>query len=297
MEFDQATRDYRILVSETSIGGLGLLEALHRDYVQDPRRFWEAVARACSPTDAEEVDEAMQEALRNLVTSGTDFAKAVTEFRGAQGVAAMDKALERLREIWTESDGPPDHLLVSTFAARFLRPGSSPAIDRVVADLAAAWVDVESRLGVEVDARTLAYHASQGNLGFDINPLTADSAFSMLWLRGPHARSQRLDHWHPYRRDVAVERLMLGEVVHGGAAVIDVTQPGWVDAYTRGIEGDGRVILSAPYPRRAALAHALREATVTPIERRGLRVFARIRGIHHRRGQLTASLSLAEEFQ
>ncbi len=297
MEFDQATRDYRILVSETSIGGLGLLEALHRDYVQDPRRFWEAVTRACSPTDAEEVDEAMQEALRNLVASGTDFAKAVTEFRSAQGVAAMDKALERLREIWTETDGPPDHLLVSTFAARFLRPGSSPAIDRVVADLAAAWVDVESRLGVEVDARTLAYHAFQGNLGFDINPLTADSAFSMLWLRGPHARAQRLDHWHPYRRDVAVERLMLDEVLHDGAAVIDVTQPGWVDAYTRGIEGDGRVILSAPYPRRAALAHALREATVTPTERSGLRVFARVRGIHHRRGQLTASLSLAEEFQ
>jgi ATP-dependent Lhr-like helicase len=297
VEFDQATRAFRIFVSETSIGGLGLIEALHRDYVRDPRRFWDAVARACSPTDAEAVDGSMQEALKDLITPGTDFANAVSSFRGAQGAAAMDKALERLREIWTESDGPPDHLLVSTFAARFLRPGSGPGIDRVVSDLAESWLDLESRFGIEVDARTLAYHASQGRLGFDIKPLSADSAFSMLWLRGPQARSQRLDHWHPYRRNVVVERLMLDEVVHDDAAAVDVTQPGWVDNYLRGLDKRGRVILVAPYSRRPDLARALRDATVTPIERSGLRVFARVNAIHRRQGELRAYLSLAEELQ
>jgi ATP-dependent helicase Lhr and Lhr-like helicase len=297
VELDPDSRDYRIIVSETSIGGLGLLEALHKDYVQDPRQFWEAVERACAPTDAEEVDEAMRGALVHLVTPGTDFAKTVGEFRSARGVSDMDQALGRLREIWTKSDGPPSHLLVSTFAARFLRPGSSPTIDRAVSNLAAAWLEQESRLGVEIDARMLALRASRGDLGVDISPLSADSAFSMLWLRGPQARSQGLEHWHPYRRDIIVERLVLDGALKNGTEVVDVTEPGWLDDYVRALEVNARVILRAPYPRRSALAEALRDATVTPIERGGLRVFGRVTAIQHRRGWIRAVISLAEELQ
>ncbi|WP_045820825.1 protein DpdJ [Williamsia herbipolensis] len=297
VEFDEETRDYRILLSETAIGGLGLLESLHREYGEDPRRFWDAVARACSPTDAENVDESMRHALAELVTTGTAFSKCVADFRRAEGIAAMDSALEKLRGIWTESDGPPDHLLVSTFAARFMRPGSSTTIDRVVSDLVTAWVDSETRLGVEIDARTIAYHASQGNLGFDLKSLSVDSAFSMLWLRGAQARSQRLDHWHPYRENVIVERLVLDEAVHDGAVKIDVTEPGWIDAYTQAMGADARVLLTAPYTHRADLARALRAATAKPIERGGLRVFGRVRAISQRRGSMTAILSLAEELQ
>ena len=297
VEFEEETRDYRIFVSETAIGGLGLLESLHRKYGQDPRRFWDAVARACSPTDAEEVDESMRAALTHLVTPDSAFSTAVAEFRSAEGVAAMDKALERVRGIWTESDGPPDHLLISTFSARFMRPGSRPAIDRVMSDLATAWVDLEAKIGVEIDARTIAYHASQGNLGIDVKSLSVDSIFSLLWLRGAQARSQRLNHWHPYRQNVVFERLMLNQAVRDGAALIDVTEPGWLDEYTRALGRDARVLLAAPYPRRADLARALREATATPIERGGLRVFGRVRAISQRRGEMTAALSLAEELQ
>mgnify|MGYP003560328051 FL=1 len=90
---------------------------------------------------------------------------------------------------------------------------------------------------------------------------------------------------------------MLDEAVQDGAAVVDVTQPGWIVHYTDAIGRTGRVLLRAPYPRRADLAQALREATVTPIERSGLRVFGRVSAIRQRRGQMDASLSLAEELQ
>ena len=48
LELDQSSRRFKIFVTETSIGGLGLLEALHRDYALDPRIFWDAVGRACA---------------------------------------------------------------------------------------------------------------------------------------------------------------------------------------------------------------------------------------------------------
>ncbi len=62
-------------------------------------------------------------------------------------MASMDAALEALVAKWTELDGPPPHLLVSTFAARLLRPGSKRAIDEVVARLTDAWVASKSASG------------------------------------------------------------------------------------------------------------------------------------------------------
>ncbi|WP_373937328.1 protein DpdJ [Rhodococcus qingshengii] len=297
VEFDATLRAYTIILSETSIGGLGLIEALNRDYAKDPRQFWDAVSRACSPTDAEDVDHALQEVLGNLLDSTSPIACAVAHFRGAAGTKQMDEALDDLLNAWTEADGPPGHLLVSTFAARFLRPGSTQMIDSLVADLARSWTYHEARLGVEIDARTLVFHAAKGDLGFGIAPLTTDSAFSLLWLRGPQARLRRLEHWHPYRDNAVVERLALDELVRDKSATVDVTQPGWLVEYTQSIETDGRVVLAAPYRHKDVLAECIRQAIVTAAEHNGLRVYGRVTGIHHRRGMVRAVLSLAEELQ
>lgn len=290
-------RSFKIIVSETAIGGLGLLEALHRDYALDPRQFWDSVGRACAPTEAEDVDLAMQRLVADLVDPASIFTPGVEAFRDAEGIDAMDTALKDLIRIWTERDGPPSHLLVSTFAARLLRPGSGPAIDRVIASLAGAWVREESRLGVEIDARTLAFQADRGRLGFDLAPLTPDMAFSMLWLRGAQARSQRLQHWHPYRQNVVVERTIFDRALNTGLVDIDVTRPFWQEQYVAVIERDGRVSLSAPYSQRVSVSDALREVAATPVERAGLRVYGRVTAMQQRNGTVRAQISLAEELQ
>lgn len=294
VEFDTGTFEYTLIVSETSLGGLGLVEALHRDYAEDPRRFWDSVGRASAPTDAEEVDKAMQEVLIRLRDPASPITQSVAKFRRATGVSEMDSALEGLLTAWAESDGRPGHLLVSTFAARLLRPGSTPAIDHLLAELAEVWTQRESQLGVEIDARTLVFHAAEGDLGFSVAPLTADAVSSLLWLRGPLARAPRLQHWHPYRDDVVVERLILEGVVAERPPAVDVTQPNWLQEYVEALETDGRVVLTAPYQHRAILAEGMRRAMVTAAERNGLRVFGRVTGIRQKRGILEASLSLSE---
>ncbi len=295
--FSKPDGTFRILVSETSIGGLGLMEKLHRDYSQDPRRFWDAVTRATAPTEAEDVDEAMQSIAADLVLPGNAIARRVHAFRAADGIDAMDAALRELLASWTELEGPPSHLLVSTLAARMLRPGSSTAIDQIVAALVAAWVREEHRLGIEIDARTLTFHALRGQLGVDLGPLSADAAFSLLWLRGAQARSQRLEHWHPYRSNIAVERRILEHVVRQVALIVDVTDPDWIIEYSRAIEDSGRVFLSSPYASRAHLASGIRLAVVTPVERNGLRTYPRVTALRQRHGVVLAELSLAEELQ
>ena len=297
LEVSSQDRTFMIVVSETSIGGLGLIEGLHREYSQDPRHFWESVVRASFATDAEDVDASLQGLMPALAASDTPIAEHVAAFRKAKGIAAMDAALEGLLAAWEEVDGPPSHLLVSTLASRTLRPGSSPAVDRIVADLAQAWIREEDRLGIEIDARTLIYHASRGDLGVALDPLTPDAAYSLLWLRGPQARGQRLEHWHPYRRDVVVERRILEHAFVRLVPEIDVTRVAWVDEYTTLMSRDGRALLTTPYASRRTLAEALRVATVTAIEHGGLRVYGRLVGVRQRQGSMFAEIALAEELQ
>lgn len=297
IELDASTREFRIYITETSIGGLGLLESLHRDYAQNPRVFWDAVGRACSPTESEEVDIALQSLLTDLVSPQPHFGPAVKAFREATDVAGMDAALDALVEHWTELDGPPSHMLVSSFAARLLRPGANTAIDQVVAKLASSWVEAEARLGVEIDARALVYQATTGRLGFELAPLTPDMAFSMLWLRGAPARAQRLEHWHAFRSDVLVDRLVMSDSLDEDLTVVDVTKVGWREEYVAAVERDGRAVLEAPYSDRESVAAALREVSVTPIDRNGLRVFGRVTALNHIQGNFRGSISLAEELQ
>lgn len=290
-------RAFRIIVTETSIGGLGLLEALHRDYVLDPRQFWEGVERACEPTEAEDVDRAMQRLAAELVRPNSDLAAAAGDFRAARSIADKGSSLDRIIREWTLLEGPPSHLLVSTFSARMLRPGSKPEIDKVVDGLVREWLRQEERLGVEIDARTLVHLASEGVLACGLGSLTPDMAFSMLWLRGAQARGQRLQHYHPFRDNVVVERLVVAQMLNVARVEVDIRDRDWIPQYVETLEAEGSVTLTAPYGERSAFAAAMREVVATPVERMGLRVFGRVTAVIQRDGFLLARVSIAEELQ
>ncbi|MEU1959672.1 protein DpdJ [Nocardia sp. NPDC019304] len=297
VQLDHESNEYLILVSETSIGGLGIMEALHQAYALDPRRFWDGVGRAVAPTDVEDSDRAIQIALAALVQGRSPFARAVADFRAARDASALDRALDDVRREWEVLDGPPSHLTLSTFSTRLLRPGSHPQIDAKVNQLVQAWIDIESRLGVEVDPRTLVYHADKGTLGISMRPLTLDSAYSMLWARGYPARNKRLQYWNPYRDDLVVERLVIEPFVADRSAVVDISEEGWQERYVEAVERDGAVRLHAQGVRNDDLARAIRECLVTPIERAGLRVYARVTAVTRRGTGWLACMDLAEELQ
>ena len=239
----------------------------------------------------------MRVALAELDDPSSRFATAVGDFRAGTDSSSLDTALSDIREAWTQFDGPPTHLALSTFAARLLRPGARPQIDRRVSWLAAKWLEIEAEIGVEVDARTLAYFGVSGVLGESIAPLNLDSAFSMLWPRGYEARNQRLQYWQPFRDDVLVERLILDDVVRDRATAIDVTSEDWMQKYRAALSADGRVRLTAPDSARSELAAAIRTCLATPIERSGLRVYPRLEGVDRRSGLWNARMAFAEELQ
>ncbi|WP_307429694.1 protein DpdJ [Pseudarthrobacter defluvii] len=294
---DEAQDEFRIIVSETELGGLGLLEEFQRDYASDPRRFWEVVANVCGPSEYEAVDASMRWAVNELARQDSRLAGAVSRYRAASSSAELDDAIDEIRAVLDENDGPPSHLLMSTIATRMLRPGSSRAADTATAFLASRWRELESELGVELDARLVAFHGASGSLGQSIKPLNADSAFATLWQRGSVARNVALDDWQPFATNRLRERLVLSTIVADESLIVDVSSDDWETLYLAAISRDGVVRLSVTVSQREKLSDALRTVMAIPVDVGALRVYGQLRKVDRQGRNLIAYIALVEGSQ
>lgn len=285
----------RIVVTETSNGGLGLLEQLRGLYAVDFRRFWNFVAAAVGPSDYEEVDRATRRLLRDAIEHPDgSAASALSDFRAAGGALEADQAIAALRHAWSALDGPPRHLAMAAVASRFLRPGATADTLAEAQRLLDAWDEIEVRSGAEVDARVVAYAAR--HVDPDIR-LGADQVFSLLWPRGNSARNQHLQHWQPYASGILLDRLLAQAVVERPVPTVDVTDPSWIDRYRSLLATEDVVELRAPAADRAILGQAVRRVGVVSVDRGPLRVYGRLGRVTHSGGSLSARVAILEADQ
>ncbi|MGW8395256.1 protein DpdJ [Streptomyces lydicus] len=288
-----------VWLSETSVGGLGVVESLVRFYGEDPRRFWALVTSALAPSDYEYVDATLTRLLRHLSDEpGGDAAEAMRALRGAEDAEAAQEALNTLLSAWEQLDGRPRVTAVSALSARLLRPGSGPDTDAQALAMVDAWAELEQRLGVEVDANVIAFAVGDKQLNVGGNKrLTADQAFSMLWPRGRQARTQDLQHYQPYADTPVLDRLLVREAHNDRLPEVDVTASDWVFAYQKAMTDSGAAELVCPAGESQALAEALVRVPALPVDRDVLRVYGEVRGYARHRDELRVRVELREATQ
>jgi hypothetical protein len=292
-----------IWLSETSIGGLGIVEHLIRYYAEDPRRFWALVTGAQQPNEYEYTDVALTRLLRHVVRKAPQgsAAAAMAELRRARSAGDADRALGRLRSAWAELEGVPRRSAVAALATRILRPGSSAETDTTTLRLIDEWAAVEAQLGFEVDARVIAYAVGAGQLKVSsAQRLTADQAFSMLWPRGAQARNHHLQYYQPYMdaaRPVVLDRLLLEAAHEEHLPEIQITEPGWEQRYQKAIAESGAVDLVCPAAERQSLSAAMTRVPGLPVDRDVLRVYGDVTGIIRCGGEFRVRAELREALQ
>jgi ATP-dependent helicase Lhr and Lhr-like helicase len=289
-----------IWISETAIGGLGLIEQLMRFYSQDPRGFWNLVGAMLGPSEYEQIDASITHLLSHVdAHPASQAATAMDKLRAPTSTHDTQTALDELRAAWTEIDGPPTHAAVTSLVTRLLRPGSTAATPRHALRVITAWDALQNRLGVEIDASAIAYLVGDGHisLGESANALTADQVFSMLWLRGRHARAQNLQHYQPYEKTTVLDRLLAGAAHTERLPTVDITATDWQDRYRVQLTQHGAIELVAPAGDQAALADAVRHVPLLPIDQGLLRVYGRVTGLQRRNGQRRVLVDIREMVQ
>jgi hypothetical protein len=289
-----------IWLTETSGGGLGLIEQLTRFYTEDPRRFWGLVDSALGPSDHEYIDATLSRFLGRVVGApDSPAATALQRLREAPSARDADLALQQLLSAWADLDGYPRQAAVSALSARLVRPGATRTTDAAALAIIQAWDGLQNRLGFEIDARVIAYAVGARRLPLPgvAASLSADQVFSLLWPRGSQARSQHLQHYQPYAGPQAIDRLLAAAAHDEGLPVVDVTEASWQERYATALARDGAVVLTAPVLQAEALSAAMRAVPAIGVDRDVLRVYGETRKFLRAGDYLHAHIDVREAAQ
>jgi hypothetical protein len=292
-----------IWISEAMMGGGGVVEEVLRAFAADPRRFFRLADSALSISDFELVDRELTRFLSELERDA-DLSRAVEAVRNAEGNAALQEAVFKLRNLLSARGLIVNHLVMSALSARILRPGSSPATDRLLHALIRDWKAEEARLGVEIDARVFAFLASQKaeyQVGLSAvgavphqDPLWRYQAiYGLLWPRGYVARAQSLSYYNPFAEPPPADRELLLDILQDYETRVRL-EDGWPERVEKALAERGTVYLEASLADRDKLKQALLDLGAEALEAGFLHLHPHLAAVELEPGSVTLALDLRE---
>lgn len=231
------------------------------------------------------VDRDVRRLVEEAVQQGGEVAAAFGAVRAAVGLTEATDAQRRLLGALRGAGVPPVRSTLTTLNLRLLRPGSSRATDELLVSTLAQWDCIEDLLGVEIDARVVAYAVASGET-------TVGEVYSLLWPRGQQARAAVLNGWSRYARLPPIERLVLDTAGREHLHVEDLGKE--LTGLKQALVVTGRAGLRAPIAASADLQRALLRLVVDPIDTGTLIAHPRVVAIDRDDEHFLAHLEVAE---
>ncbi len=293
-------RSAEVWISETTIGGAGILERLQRRYQADPRRFWRLVLHSLGPADLEVVDTELtrltDEVLRD--PSGV-LASALERARSASDNQTLAASFEALVHTLRENGARVTHAVTSSLAARPLRPGWTRATDVQVHRLYTARRRVEERFAIEMDERTWTRLAAKRR---DVSGLAADltagQAYALLWPSSSRAYNRHLALPAMYGRRAPVDRRLLADLLSQQRRTIRTrATEDWRAAAAEALQQEGAVDLAAGPEEQTDLRTGLLAFLSNPLEVGYLLLHPVVRAVGRHGNEVRLTLELQEAEQ
>ncbi|MCY4617909.1 MAG: protein DpdJ [Chloroflexi bacterium] len=204
-------------ITESSIGGTGVIEAIAAEYAAEPRAFFRALEFELLPGEFELTSLDLDTTVR-LATVDDELREAVAEARDAR---SHDERESRMRELASclQSRGiTPGHTQLVSLNQRLLRPGLTDDAYLLIHGLVTLWHEIEGTHGIGLDLRVfcsvvvnsaeLGPELTAGTLaqfledraGNSLSPAErAGVLMGLLWPRAHEARRHSLQSWSPFR--------------------------------------------------------------------------------------------------
>jgi hypothetical protein len=187
-----------------------------------------------------------------------------------------------------------------------LRPGATAESDTLLLDLLRRWGDAEQQLGLEIDARVIAYVASADPAiddALEIHPVGSEAdqrrwrfnlLTGLLWPRGGDVRAAALGSFNPFAELPSTDRSWVLTSLADEDVRVDLAAPDWEERVRSALARDGRAVLWTGRSRRHDLAAAVARLIGEPVEVRHLHVYPRIVGLTRSRGIYEMLVELRE---
>lgn len=301
-----------VWISEMTPGGNGQIEEAQRQYVEDPRRFFSLMTAALRDNDFSLSDYQLTRFLASVVEGNLEdpLPAATRAFRRASGSDESNEAFTALRHVLAEEGFVTFHAFLVALASRILRPGSSSDSDAFFLDAMRLWSAEEARLGVELDARLLAYRlarsddidAALGIAGIDTPSVNQDHwrfgvIYGLLWPRGPHIRRSGLRVYSSFADLPIPDPLLLQPYLDDDGGLVDLEDEGWQLQCLNRLADVGAATLVCPMNQALLLAEALSFLATNPVQTVYLSVFARVQAVRRTENVFLVDIDIAEAVQ
>lgn len=301
-----------IWITETTVGGTGLIEELITRFGEDPRRFISLVESALQASEFELIDDQLTRFLQ--LTVGKDISpnleEKVSSFRFAESSKDLYKAFEELRSGLTAEGFILFHSFLASLNNRILRPGSSFESDKFILSAIEFWKDKEATLGIEIDPRIVAYILSDNseldNLIEATNSINQlldrklwrfNAIYGLLWPKGSVIRQSRLAIYNPYYELPKTERLLVLDTIQQVHPKVYIETNGWQEACLEGLRCYGVITLVCENPSKQILKAVFNFLMTNPVEDDYLLVYPRLRAIRQTINTIEIDVEIVEALQ
>jgi len=301
-----------IWISETAPGGNGQIEEALRQYAEDPRRFYNLMTASLRDNDFALSDYQLQRFLSLVAEEDPhgDLAMATDGMRGAYGASESHHSFSVLRERLAAEGFVTFHAFMVALANRVIRPGSTRESDTFFLGAIRRWSAEEERLGVELDARVVAYRLSRRDdidnalrfAGIDTPTVNPDQwrfgvIYGLLWPRGAQIRQAGLQIHSQFADLPAPEPLLVMSFLAQENALIDVEDDQWQAECLSRLADTGSATLVCSMNQAGRLAEAFNFLATNPVQTGYLSVFARVQAIRRSGSAYLVDVDIAEAVQ
>ncbi|MFC1482245.1 protein DpdJ [Myxococcota bacterium] len=294
-----------IWVTESTMGGGGVLDSLAQAFQADPNVLPNAIEAVLAPQDAEQAASALHQVLIRLPEDET-LRTRVADYRRSNDPDEREIARLDLFDHLAEIGVAIGHSIAVSMQSRLLLPGSNERLDSLLLTCLNRWEAIEAHLGIELNQREFVYLASadqdicsavlrvSGRYGVG-RAVIYSILQNLLWARGGELRARVLDHYNPYRSSQRSDPgLLRATFVEARVPTVDFVEPNWRTRFRDTIVDTGAVRLCCQRKEETTLRREMPQLLTSPIDCDFLQFYPAIERIEREVGQVSIVFVLRE---
>jgi len=303
---NQNIRSRTIWITESNLGGNGIIEDISQRLISDPLLFFKLVESALQATEYEVVDLELNRFL-DLIHNDSAFTNLVETIRSANNHDSFNANNESLKKALNQCGILVNHSVISAIYSRILKSGSSQITDTFLKELTALHRSREERIGVEIDPRVFAFIVSQDESIYE-RPLKSidngqhigDSSWrfqailSLLWPTGRKIRAMGLDSYNPFAALPETDRRLVLELMRDEKIEVQLSDKDWRTQIEDALKAKGEVILVASGDQNSNLKASIALLFTEPLNIDFMRLYPRVSGAMKVNTQIKVTLQLPE---
>jgi hypothetical protein len=298
----------RVWITETTIGGGGVVQAFADAFSSEPRALFRALEAALAPTDLELSSHGLKRFLA-LVCGNPNIATLTAQLRVAEDHEVRNGLREQLYKALAQGGVEMSHALSVSINTRMFRTGTGPDSDKLLFKLVNEWEALESRFSLSIGLREFCYLALKlPDIRIDLISFLGNNASNdsdaeliqvlsgLLWPRGIEIRQRSLQSYNPFQlRRVTDPALVRTLLLGTNIAVVSITQPEWTVQVAKFLSDNGIVQLQADRNNEGLLRSAIINVIGRPVDVGYLQFFPVVERIEREETDTRVTLSLREQ--